>query len=607
MATWPVAKITPSIAPNIAIDLSWIVGLHLAARHGLSFGHDILFTFGPLGFLGSPQPYLAWTSGLALSFVGAVHIAACVALFHLARQALGGVAALVLVLATAFTFPWVAGWTLYGVLIFVASATALLRRVDRPTGPMFAVVLGIAVGFGGLGKLNIALVSLVIAGIAVLATAHDPRRSMLSFGASAAGAFGTLWVATGQRLGDLPGYARGALEISAGYGQSMGQLDPQSSWASGVAALATLILAGLVWLRSADLPRRDRLVLWMLFAIMVFGAFKGGFTRQGGGMVIYLVTLLSLWPVVIPRKMPPVAVAMPVAGMLAMVLSLTSLPVASLMDPLSRLRTLASETRTVLFERRQAALTTALTLRTEYALPSEAVALIAGQRVDIQPWETSLAYAYPEVRWRPQPVFQGYLAYTPYLDRQNADFLATADAPDRILWLTAPEMGLSIDGRSMWFDSPMAKIQMVCRYLPLATGPTWQVLGRVADRCGSPVVVGSVTTKAGNLVQIPRDLPRGILTVRISGMGNDLLSQLVTLAYRAPPWWMTEGGTAYRIPLGINGEATILAATTDVGYSGALTLPVPPETVRIGPDPGAPGDRSPLSAVFEIIPIAPEP
>jgi hypothetical protein len=602
LMTWPVAE----LAPSAAIDPSWIVGLHLAARQGLNFGNDILFTYGPLGFLGYPQPYLAWTSALALAFVGAVHVTACIWMFHLARQAIGSVAAFVLVLGTAFVFPWIAGWTLYGILIFMACATAVLRRQEHPSGAVFAAVIGAAVGLASLGKLNIAFVSLAIGAVGVVASARDPRRSTLTFAVSAAAVFLTLWVATGQQAGDLLGYARGALEVSAGYGASMGQLDPQSSWMSGVDALATFILIGVVCLRSSDLARRDRLVLWLLVAGMIFAAFKGGFTRQGTGMVIYLVTLLAIWPVVIPRKMHPVAVAMPVAGMLALVLALTTLPIGALMDPGSRLQALVNETSVVLFTRHATALTNGASLRNQIGLPPEATALLRGETVDIHPWQTAVAHAYPEFTWRPQPIFQDYSAYTPYLDRQNADFLASTTAPSRILWMTGPDP-LSIDGRSLWFDSPMAKIQMVCRYLPLATGPTWQVLGRVADRCGTPVVVRSVTGVAGEPIPLPTGLPAGILTVRISGMGQDPLSQLVTLAYRSPPWWLNEGASAYRIPLGINGEPTILAATTDVGYQGALTPPAPPATVTIGPDPGAPGDHSPLTVVFEIVPIRQQP
>ncbi len=603
LATWPVA----ASAPSIGLDPSWIVGLHLAARDGLSFGSDILFTFGPLGFLAFPQPYLAWTSGLAFVFVGVVHIATCAWLFHLARQAMGTAAAIVLVAATAFTFQWIAGWLQYGALIFLASATAVLRRRDRPTGAWFAAALGMAVGLGGLGKLNIAVVGLVIAGIGILASARDPRRSALVFGVAALAAFVTLWVASGQDVGDLPEYARGAIEVYVGHGQSMGQVDPQLSWAAGVTGVATLLLAGLVWLRSSDLAGRDRLVLWLLFAVMVFAGFKGGFIRQGFGLVIYVVGLLALWPVVIPRSLPRVMVAMPVVGTLGIVLALGTLPITSLVDPLGRLQSFALEARTVLFERSQAATANASALRGQYGLPPEAITLLEGQTVDIQPWEAAVAYAYPEVRWRPQPVFQAYAAYTPFLDRQNADLLAGENAPDRILWLTAPETPLSIDGRSLWFDSPMAKIQMICRYVPLATEAGWQVLGRVANRCGPPIAVGSVTSEAAAVVDVPHGLPPGILTVQISGMGRDLVSQLVTLAYRAPPWWMTVGDDVYRIPLGINGAPTIVATNTDIGYGEGLTLPQRPDTLTIGPDPGAPGERSPLTLVFEIIPVAPGP
>src|SRR5664280_2644521 len=102
LLTWPVADAVTSGE----IDISWIVGLHLAAQRGMSFGSGIDFTFGPLGFLGSPEPYMGWTSALSLAFVGFVHIALCSTMFHLARQAIGGTKAFVLVLGTAFAFPW---------------------------------------------------------------------------------------------------------------------------------------------------------------------------------------------------------------------------------------------------------------------------------------------------------------------------------------------------------------------------------------------------------------------------------------------------------------------------------------------------------------------
>ena len=170
------------------------------------------------------------------------------------RSWAGGVA-FVLVTATAFTFPWVAGWPLYGLLIFIAGVAAVLRRHDAPSGDVLATGLGVAVGFAGLGKLNIAVVSLAVAAIAVVVSARYPRRSVLFFGVSSLFAFAGGWLITGQHPFDVIPYVRGAFDVSAGYSAAMGQVDPQTSWVSGVAALATVMLGALVWQRSTDLPR----------------------------------------------------------------------------------------------------------------------------------------------------------------------------------------------------------------------------------------------------------------------------------------------------------------------------------------------------------------
>jgi hypothetical protein len=600
--TWPAA----STAASTGIDPSWIVGLHIAAREHLHFGSDIAFTFGPLGFLGYPQPYLGWTSVLALAFVGAVHFAICATMFHLARQATSRPFAFVLVFGVSFAFPWLVGWPLYGTLIFIAAAAAVLRRAEQPTGPLFAVAMGAAVGFAGLGKLNIAAVSFGIAGLAVLSTGRNWRLSIISFGASVVSVFIGLWLLMGQSLTDLPSYFRSAVEISTGYSESMGMIDPNVHWVVGVAGLAVAILGGMVWHRAADVPRRDRLVLWILFGIIVFASYKAGFTRAGTGMAIFLATLLTLWPVVSQRATSWVTAYLPVAGMLAAFIAVLAMPVTSLMAPVARVKSLRTEISTVLTGRADAAAQTAAALRAQYSLPPEALSLLDGRTVDIEPWESAVAYAYPEIKWRPQPVFQAYSAYTPYLDQMNANFLAGNSAPDRILWLSPTGTALSIDWRNFWFDGPGAKVEMLCRYIPLAATPNWQVLGRVADRCGAPVTIATIATTAGQLVQVPANLPPGILTVRASGVARDLLTRLQTLAYETPPWYVIQDQNKGRLPPGTASDPLVLGATTDVGYADALALEATPESIIVGPDAGAVGFGSPLTLEFQVIPLEPQ-
>lgn len=597
--TWPAAN-TP-ISPGI--DSSWIIGLQMAARDRLTFPSEIAFTFGPLGFLASPEPYVGWTSSLALVFVGCVHAAACISMFHLIRQGIGRPAAVLPVLGVAFMFPWLAGWSLYGVLVFLASAGAVLRREASPTGSWFAMALGAAIGFGGLGKLNVAMVSAAIAAVAVVATARDWRRSLASFAVASISVFLGLWLLLGQTIGDLPAYVRSAFEFATGYSQVMGMIDPNTNWSSAVAVLAVGILAGLVWQRSGGLPRRDRLVLWVLVGIMVFAAYKAGFTRAGAGVAIFIVTLLAIWPVVVQRTTSWLTAYMPAAGMMAAFLAVMAIPATSLMDPTPRLDAFNREVSTVATGRSSAVAQNIAALRDQYDLPPEAISLLDGETVDIQPWEAAVAYAYPQIHWRPQPVFQAYAAYTSYLDQLNANFLAGPDAPDRMLWLTPSGAPLSIDYRNFWFDSPAAKVQMLCRYMPIAVAPTWQILGRVPNRCGQEVTVSKVAATAGEAVKVPANLPRGILTLRVSGAGKDLLTRLVTLAYETPPWWLSEGKTGYRMPVGTGDDPMVIGSTDDVGYSEVLSLGAPPDTVTVGPDRGAPGFGSPLTLEFEVIPL----
>ena len=179
---------------------------------------------------------MAWTSAAALAFVAVIHVTACLTFLHLVRQSIGLPVATVLVLMVAFTFPWIAGWRLFGVLVFVAVAAALCRRPARPSGIPLAIGLGVAIGIAALGKLNIAAVAGVIATIGVVATARRPGRSIAAFIASGLLAFGCLWLVSGQHLGAVPAYFRTALDIATGYRKSMGADDPLDELVLGCCA-----------------------------------------------------------------------------------------------------------------------------------------------------------------------------------------------------------------------------------------------------------------------------------------------------------------------------------------------------------------------------------
>jgi len=81
---WPIL-----VLPGLpGLDQSWRIGLHLAAWMDLRQGVDVIFTYGPLGFLSIAQPYLGGTSALALFASGAVYFGLVAVLLVEARRVL---------------------------------------------------------------------------------------------------------------------------------------------------------------------------------------------------------------------------------------------------------------------------------------------------------------------------------------------------------------------------------------------------------------------------------------------------------------------------------------------------------------------------------------
>ncbi len=203
-------------------------------------------------------------------------------------------------------------------------------------------------------------------------------------------------------------------------------------------------------------------------------------------------------------------------------------------------------------------------LREELALPADVLAAVAGQTVHIDQWQTIAAFAYPEMRWLPLPIFQSYSAYTTALDEINADRLRSAAAPTRILRERFDDLDgtpYAVDRRFVWFESPAAMLETFCRYEELAANDRWQVLGRTTRSCGAPEVISTTSARAGESVAVPPETrPGRFIIVRITGFPDGVLDKLRTLAFRADEWYveMPDRGR-FRLVPGTADDGLILA------------------------------------------------
>src|SRR4051812_44689567 len=101
--TYPVQS---PLLPGTDTDESWILGLHEAIIHGLSFGGEVMFTYGPLGFLTVPRAIEPWTFRLGFAYTLLVQFAVAATLLAVARRwaglALGAAVTVVALAATTY-------------------------------------------------------------------------------------------------------------------------------------------------------------------------------------------------------------------------------------------------------------------------------------------------------------------------------------------------------------------------------------------------------------------------------------------------------------------------------------------------------------------------
>jgi hypothetical protein len=166
-------------------------------------------------------------------------------------------------------------------------------------------------------------------------------------------------------------------------------------------------------------------------------------------------------------------------------------------------------------------------MRANYGLDERILELVRGRTVHVYGNETSLAWAYPELRWHPLPAFQSYVTYTSRLDRLNAVALSN-DGPDFVL--RGPDSPL--DGRHFTLEAPETLLTMFCLYKPVATVSGWQLLKRRANRCGTPRKLGTVRTRVGDHFAVPRGSGRGMVVMDLREPPTSAWQRLRSLLFR---------------------------------------------------------------------------
>jgi hypothetical protein len=594
LASWHLLGV---IKPSPGLDPSWQMGIQRAVEEGRHFGTEVMFDYGPLGFLRLPAYWYVDLTIIALSYSVVTGVALGAVLWQTSRGALAPIpAALVCLLAmSAQDDP-------LPILVF-AIAFGLVRR--PPEG--LRARAGAGAGLGALAatellvKINSGLMLVAMCTAAAVSLPRPWGRLLL---ATAAGFAATLvgeWLALGQSLGTLDDYARNGLALISGYAEAQGREDPGRIWE--YSAAAALLVGGTILTlgtaRDADRRvRRGLLALWLIFS---FVTFKGAFIRHDAHSLYFFAALLAVLPVWLGSTGFTHTGTATLCIALVAYLGAAGIRATDLVDPLGRARNAGHDLKVALDGSRREALRAegrAWIVATERVDPAT-LALLAGHTTHVAWYETAIAWAY-DLKWQPLPVFQSYAAYTPRLDDLNARLLASRDAPERILVHREEE----VDQRLVQYDMPHTVQNMVCRYSVLRTTARYLVLGRrAASRCSAERRIASVRAAWNTPVSVPRAPPASMVLVRIRGIEPSGLEALRGFVFKPHARTLVVDGRPHRLVSANAGNGLIVSSDATRDWPGPFRLSPQARTIAVSRT-GAPGGK-PVQLTFTEMRVGP--
>jgi hypothetical protein len=593
-------------APAAGLDQSWQAGLFMAAHQGLGFGTDVIFTYGPLGFLGVGRATV-WFDGLAVGtflYTAALFAALCFVLIWALRRSVGAFLAFVIAFFAIPMLPRVE----QALVIGVACALAVLIR-GRHRLAVDALVVGGAT-FAALEILiKLSVGPLIVAVIVVaLFGARAGWRKVALFGFLFTAETLILWVLSGQGVGALPAFISTTREVIAGYSGAMSaSTAPEWQLYAGVLIVLFVVVA------TCFAPYRDRRARYCATAVVAiagFAIFKEGVVRFSSAHIVILFSTMTAIFLVLPfgrsRRLL-------LGGGVVALVGLTQLVAATgdfspRFDPIAGVRLAVDQSKILVSPSRRETLSDygrALMLQA-YDLDRRTLAELEGQKVAVEPWEVGIAWAYA-LDWDPLPVFQNYQAYTQELDRINAERIASPDGPTRILEVDPAEVvgeyqTRAIDGRYPAWDPPAQALATLCHFAPLRTTRRFQVLGRTEDRCAEPTPAGAFEAATGEPVEVPRPDPGSVVFVRIEGAAPSGMERLRALLFRPEfRYAVLDGEKVVRLVPGTAADGLLLRGDRRLTGEGPFAQAPQARTISIK---GAGDD---LEYSFFQMPVAPAP
>ncbi len=552
LAAWIVAAALPSVPPPTApgLDLSWVLGLNLAHAQHLAHGRDIVWTYGPLSYLSVPVAAIAGAYPVLFYRIG-IYLLWCVAFFRLALTAprirfwvvplLGFATVIDPLLGSDFVPTTVLTWS----LLVIMDRAPRWRMAGLPVLAFLSALTCLVKANSGVAAICLFMAVLFVVVLDSMPLARDLRLSIASALLLFPISLVLLYALETGSLAPLPAYIRNALEIASGYSESMTFNGPYAQVLAAVIGIAVLFLV---------LPLSELLPLWRMrrvgtrleawrplsgyvpALVYVFFAFKAAMVRQDSHAADFpfQLALAALFPLITARRR---MFRYPAICFQLVCLYLGYQDTAAVWPHTARSRLGIADNLPALhaflqWPRAWAALDKAgWENLQEQQVDPQLQAAVGDKTVESIPWDITRVRA-NHWNWHPRPVFQTYAAYTPRLDRLNADYLRSARAADFTL-VTWDD----IDERHLFLEAPFSWQTQLDRYDTAMTDSAMLLLGRrTSPRFQTIQPLNSETISWDQTVSVPQSPDPVTVSADI---GRSAVGWARSLLFRSNPLYIT--------------------------------------------------------------------
>lgn len=465
--------------PGLSLDASYEVALNYFLEKGFVYGKEIVFTYGPLAFLQTRKCQtdfqillnILLTIGTAISY--SWFLSRYLYFSFLRRDYFF---TLVLLISLVL-LPFLQKDFIFSLLLLYYILTREIYSTNRfrllyilPFIIPLAFFTKANVGIFILIHYVLFLLFLVLSGKLSIRNSYTITSFLLTIGFLYTGAF-IFHV-------DIPWYIYGSIQVIKDYNELF-QLVPSPVSLYFLLAFMLVSLVGLVFVLK-DMGRENLLTVLFLLAnafSMLFVAYKQAFVRSDTWhlLVFFLFSFYFVLTAFNPAgRFVATGRYKAVLCSLVLVVSGAVFIIPSLPEAVAHKDALSNIPFYNMFQNaKHTYYKTVEENKKERVLPSRFIEKIKDSSVDIFPWELTFVL-YNGLNYRPRPVFQSYIAVSPYLDSLNASFLRGINAPQFLLYSSGV-----IDNRHPFSEEVKTRIALAERYkvVDSVTWPANQYIG----------------------------------------------------------------------------------------------------------------------------------